>query len=195
MHSLANEHRAMLERDSGIKPEIIEARGYRTVTVKAELRKLGFSDMQCNVHGLLFPLHSVRGQIENYQFRADNPRIIKGKPVKYETIKGSGMMLDVHPSARVNLLNPNVPLFVTEGVKKADCLVSRNLCAIALIGVWNFRGTNEHGGKTALADWESIALNNRKVYIVFDSDVMEKKEVYQALVRLKSFLESRGANG
>ena len=84
-----------------------------------------------------------------------------------------------------------MPLFITEGIKKGDALVSRGLCAIALIGVWNWRGTNEHGGKTALPEWEYIALNDREVYIVFDSDVMLKQEVYAALVRLKAFLESR----
>jgi hypothetical protein len=88
-----------------------------------------------------------------------------------------------------------IPLFITEGIKKADALVSRELCAVALIGVWNWRGTNEHGGKMALPEWESVALNDRGVYIIFDSDVMEKREVYAALCRLKSFLESRGADG
>ena len=88
-----------------------------------------------------------------------------------------------------------MPLFITEGIKKGDALVSRGLCAIALIGVWNWRGTNEHGGKTAFPAWERVALNGRKVYIVFDSDVMEKVEVYAALSRLKGFLESRGADG
>src|SRR5215212_7544912 len=32
-----------------------------------------------------------------------------------------------------------------------------------------------------------------RFYIVFDSDVMEKSEVYAALLRLKAFLENRGA--
>jgi hypothetical protein len=45
----------------------------------------------------------------------------------------------------------------------------------------------------ALPDWESIALNNREVFIVFDSDVMQKRAVHAALARLKAFLESRGA--
>jgi hypothetical protein len=102
--------------------------------------------------------------------------------------------LDVHPFCRESLADPGVPLFVTEGVKKGDALVSRGLCAVALIGVWNWRGTNEHGGKTALAEWESVALNARKVYVVFDSDVMEKREVHAALSRFKAFLERRGAS-
>ena len=78
------------------------------------------------------------------------------------------------------------------GVKKGDALVSRGLCAVAVIGVWNWRGTNDKGGKTVLPDWEHIALNTRQIYIVFDSDVMLKPEVHAALVRLKAFLEARG---
>src|SRR5262249_32595782 len=50
------------------------------------------------------------------------------------------------------------------------------------------------GGKTALADWEAIALKGRRVIVAFDSDVMTKREVYTALVRLKGFLASRGAH-
>jgi Domain of unknown function (DUF3854) len=196
VNNLSDNHRKMLEQDSAINPEVIEARGCKTVTTKAELATLGFSKSQQNVPGLLLPLHGVNGGIVGYQLRPDQPRIgDKGKTVKYETPKGSRMVLDVHPFARAKLSDPKEPLFITEGIKKGDALVSHDLCAIALIGVWNFRGTNEHGGKTVLADWEYIALNGRKVYIVFDSDVMEKKEVYSALVRLKAFLESRGANG
>ncbi len=47
---------------------------------------------------------------------------------------------------------------------------------------------------TALADWEAIALNDRQVYIVFDSDVMMKPQVHAALARLKTFLEARKAH-
>jgi hypothetical protein len=83
---------------------------------------------------------------------------------------------------------------VTEGIRKADAAASIDLCCVALLGVWNFRGSNEFGGTTALADWESIALKDRVVYIVFDSDVMTKVSVHQALARLKAFLEGRHAH-
>ena len=63
---------------------------------------------------------------------------------------------------------------VTEGVRKVDAIVSKGMTAIALLGVWNWRGTNQQGGKTALADWEAVALNGRPVYLCFDSDVMTK---------------------
>ena len=181
----------MLLKESAITPEVVEARGCRTVETKAELERLGFGRAQRNVPGLLFPVHGPAEGVASYQFRPDEPRIKNGKPIKYETPAGSRMVLDVHPFAREKLGDPSVPLFVTEGIKKGDALVSQGLCAVALLGVWNFRGKNEHGGKTALSEWEYVALNDRQVYIVFDSDVMLKPEVYAALVRLKAFLESR----
>ncbi len=191
--TLAEQHKKMLLEESGISPEVVEARGYRTLKKKVELKTLGFADRQCNPPGLLIPIYSPTGEIVNYQFRPDQPRIDKnGKSVKYETPSGSRMVLDVHPFARERLGNPAVPLFITEGIKKGDALVSRGLCAVTLLGVWSWRGTNEHGGKTALYEWEYVALNNgRRVYIVFDSDVMLQPGVHEALRRVKALLESR----
>lgn len=185
------DHRGMLLLESGISQDVVKARGYKSVETKANLRRLGFSDVQCNVPGLLVPIHSPSGGVSSYQFRANQPRIKDGKPIKYETPRGSRMVLDVHPFAREKLGDPSVPLFITEGVKKGDALISRGLCAVALLGVWNWRGTNEHGGKTVLPEWEHAALNGRQVFIVFDSDVMLKPPVHAALARLKAFLEAK----
>jgi hypothetical protein len=190
--TLAEQHEKMLLEESGISPEVIEARGYSTVDTKSELKSLGFSERQCNKPGLLIPVYSPTGDIATYQFRPDEPRIDKkGRPVKYETPSGSRMVLDVHPFAREMLGNPSVPLFIAEGIKKGDSLVSRGQCTVALLGVWNWRGRNDDGGLTALAEWDYVALNDREVYIVFDSDVMLKPQVHKAMVRLKAFLESR----
>jgi hypothetical protein len=184
----------MLFEESGVGARVVVRRGYRTITTKAELERLGFGRSQRNVPALLIPVCGPTGEVVLYQSRPDSPRIDRrGRPVKYETPTGAGMALDVHPFCRESLADPGVPLVVTEGIKKGDALVSRGLSAVALIGVWNWRGTNEHGGKTALAEWEFVALNGRKVYIVFDSDVIEKREVHAALCRLKVFLEHRGA--
>lgn len=179
---------------SAILPDVAKARGYRSVTTKSELKRLGFSDSQSRVPALLLPVWGVSGEIVSYQIRPDEPRLRDGKPLKYETPSGSRMCLDVPPTVRQNLGDPCIPLFVTEGVRKADSAVSHGLCCIALLGVWNWRGTNELGGKTALPDWEKIALNGRRVYVAFDSDVMEKPQVAAALARLKGFLESRKAD-
>jgi hypothetical protein len=182
----------MLIDESGIAPEVIEARGYRTVEKKVGVKRLGFSEAQCNVPGLLIPVWSPSRGISLYQYRPDEPRIKDGKAVKYETPPNTRMMFDVHPFSRGMLGDPSVPLLITEGIKKGDALVSQGLCAVALLGVWNFRGKNEKGGLTALAEWESIALNGeRPVSIVYDSDVMRNPAVYKALVRLKALLEAR----
>jgi hypothetical protein len=188
---LSETHKRMLVDESGVNPDTIEARGYRTIERKAELKRLGFSDAQCNVPGLLLPIWSPSGEKVSHQFRPDEPRAKNGKPVKYETPPGSHMSLDVHPSVRKRLGDPSTPLWVTEGLKKGDALASRGLCAITLLGVWNWRGTNGKGGKVALPEWEYVALNDRRIYIVFDSDVMLKPGVHEAMRRLKAFLEGR----
>jgi hypothetical protein len=189
---LSEGHQAQLEASS-ISTEVIDARGYRTVDKMAELKRCGFSESQARAPALLVPIWGVNGQVALYQARPDIPRIINGKAIKYESPRGSRMVLDVHPFALGRLADPSVPLFVTEGVKKGDSLVSKGCCAVALLGVWNWRGSNKKGGKTALADWESIALNGRQIFVCFDSDVMLNPQVHQALARLKSFLESRGS--
>jgi len=191
-HRLLPQHVALIAA-SGINDEVAAARGYRSVTKKSELRALGFGPSQARVPGLLVPVHNVLGEVVLYQIRPDSPRMKDGNVIKYETPLGSRMVLDVPPGARARLGDPAAPLIVTEGVRKADSAVSRGLCCVALLGVWNWRGTNEDGGKVALADWESVALNGRQAYIVFDSDVALKPEVHGALSRLKAFLESRGA--
>ena len=183
----------MLLEESGIEPDIVETRGYRTVEKKVELERLDFGRTQRNVPALLIPVYSPRGEISTYQVRPDKPTIKDGKPVKYQTPVNSRMALDVHPSMCDELGKVSVPLFITEGIKKGDALTSRDLCTVTLLGVSSFRGKNEHGGKTVLAEWEYINLEGRQAYIVFDSDIMLKPAVYKAMVRIKNFLEFRKA--
>lgn len=190
---LLPQHQQLLAA-SGIKPEVATARGYRSVTKKKDLQVLGFNSGQQSIPALLIPIHSTTGQ-KTYQTRPDSPRTDKqGKTVKYETPAGGQLMLDVNPFIpKESLRAPSVPLFITEGSRKADSAISQGLCCISLLGVNAFRGTNEFGGKTAFPEWETVALNGRLVYLAFDSDVMEKRSVYGALRRLADFLSSRGA--
>jgi hypothetical protein len=194
-------HREFLHA-RGVADEVAAKRGYFSALRKFELERLGFGRAQQLVTTLVIPVWSVHGQVESYQLRPDKPRLNdRGKPRKYEMKAGSRMLLDAHPhltcprnaSNTAIIADPSIPLLITEGIPKADAAVSIGLCCIALLGVWNWRGSNEKGGKTALPDWELVAANGRAVYIAFDSDVMEKREVCSALVRLKMFLESRQA--
>ena len=202
---LTQQHYEMLKA-SAISDEVIKERGYKTITKAADLRPLGFSTSQECVPGLLLPLHSTDGQTPLYVYRPDNPRVMedkkcrnpdgtyKQKVIKYEMPKGEKMRLDVPPRCRANIGDPSIPLWITEGQKKADALASAGLCSIALLGVWNFIGTNDRGGKVFLSDFLDIAFNNgRPVRIVFDSDVMTKPEVRQALEVLTQRLQRKGA--
>jgi len=60
--------------------------------------------------------------------------------------------------------------------------------------VWNWRGTNTLGGKTALPAWHDVALNGRRVVLAFDSDVTAKRGVRAALRELAAYLASKGAD-
>lgn len=192
--ALLPHHLSMLRDESGLPESVIEERGYYSASAYGEVRRLGFSDRQCITPALIVPLWNVDGEPAGYQIRPDQPRQgSNGKAVKYETPKGSRVVLDVPPRCRSLLRDPGIPLYVTEGSKKADGLAGQDACAVSLSGVWNWRGTNELGGKMALADWELIPLNERLVRIAFDSDVSRKQHVAHAMVRLKSFLEHRGA--
>lgn len=202
---LSPEHLAMLREGSGISDSVIAARGYRTITDGLELRSMGFTGAQCLTPGLLLPVWSPDGSNGLQVYRPDNPRVkenrrkrnpdgsFKTDVIKYELPAGAGIRLDCPPACRPSLANPSIRLWITEGQKKADALASRGLCSIALLGVWNFKGKNVFGATAFLADWDYIALDERKVCIVFDSDVMLKLEVRKALDRLTEHLKRKGA--
>ena len=185
-------HRHELEQGSAIHPDIIAERTY--FSVRAERLGNVFAESQRR-DGLLMPIWDVRGEIASFQLKPDAPRVINGKPIKYETAAKAPQCIDVPPRARACLPDPAVPLWITEGVKKVDSAISHGIaCVIGLMGVYGWRGRNAAGGKAALSDWESIALNGREVIIAFDSDCMTKPSVRDALERLASFLARRGAD-
>ena len=195
--SLSPDH-ARLLLASAVAPHVAAARPYSTAMRAVVLERLGFAKSQRNAPAMMIPVWNVHGDRATYQARPDTPRVRDGKPLKYETVAGDRMTLDVPRAIRGLLGNPAIPLFITEGARKADAGVSAGLCCVALLGVWNWRGTNSWGGKTALPDWELIACKGvgdvgREIYIVFDSDAMTKQSVFLALTRLKPFLASRGA--
>jgi predicted transcriptional regulator len=191
---LLPQHQAMLE-ESRITPEHARARGYVTVDTKIRLEGLGVTKAGRNIPGLLVPMRDKRGEVWGYQYRPDTPRINgTGKPAKYETPTGQRNGIDVPPGVGPALDDPSVPLWITEGCKKADAAVCAGLACIALAGVWSWRGTNVNGGKVAVPDWHDIALNGRPVVLAFDSDVVRKREVRTAHMQLARYLQSKGAN-
>jgi hypothetical protein len=184
---LSPEHRRMLFEESSLDPEIAAERGYRTIRSRSELSE--YPDWQRRL-GLYVPMRSPDGHSTSSQIRPNKPR---RKGPKYETPAASKMIADVHPRNLEAVGDAGRDLWMTEGVKKGDALASRGLCAISLAGVWNFAvaGTK---GRELLSCFDSVALEGRRVFVVFDSDVMTKPEVQEALARLVAALEGRGAD-
>lgn len=191
-------HMRMLRDDSGIADEVIAERGYRTVDGAqgyTELKALGFSKAQAMTPGLLLPLWTTDSQQLPMVYRPDTPRLSRdGKPIKYEIPKGGGVRLDCPPRCQPRLADPSVPLWLTEGQKKADSLASRGAAVLCLLGVWSFIGKNTFGGNTLLTDFDHVAWNGRDVRLVFDSDVTSKPSVRQALDRLGAHLTNKHAS-
>lgn len=185
--TLTEAHRRMLFEESGIDPSVAAERGYYTARGRSEVPE-AFKDYQRR-RGLVVPMFSPDGETVGYQLRPDQPRKDKkGKPLKYETPGSSEVILDVHPRMLEEVRSGTEDLWITEGIKKADALTSRELPTIGLIGVWNWQRDGE-----LLPCWEHVRLQGRRVYVVFDSDVMVKDGVQLALERLVGALEDLGA--
>ena len=192
--AMIDQHHLDMLAASGITPEYATARGYETISEKRRLADLKITAAGRNIPGLLVPMLRVDGSTWGYQYRPDVPRLRDGKTVKYETPTGQSNGLDIPPGVADKLGDPAVPLWVTEGVKKADCGALHGLCIVALSGVWNWLHTSSAGGKMALPEWHDCALNNnRRVIIAFDGDLARKEPVQKAARGLAGYLATKGA--
>lgn len=198
--SAAHEFELMVE--SGITPKIAEARGYRTLTGTGAdrdfLESLGYKPA---IHArdetypaLLIPMRGMDGEIRNHQIKPATPRTKLKEdgsrvPIKYETPPGTSNVVDV-PAATAELLRaePERSLWITEGMKKTDCLVSQGMAAVGLLGVFSWR--HKHG---VLGDWEEIPIKGRPAVVCFDSDASGNRNVQLAMSRLGAWLKTRGA--
>ena len=187
---LSDRHRHMLEVESAITLEVIQARAYRTIEDPKELLSLGFQPYQAITPGLLVPLYDMWGNVASYQYRPDDPRENgEGKLVKYETREGHRQVVDANPVLGERLRDPSEPLIVTEGARTADAAISKGYVVVTLSGVscWRKAGVQ-------LPEWEDIKLYGRKVYVAFDSDVQSNPRVLKALKGICEFLYESGAN-
>lgn len=199
---LSLEHSEELHVASAINPEVVTARGYRTLTGSGadrdELAELGFLPY---VHarddaypGLLIPMHGASGEVRGHQFKPAVPRTRTRHdkapaPIKYETPKGHPIVVDVPEYTRSVLADLGIALWITEGMKKTDALVSQGAAALGLTGVFNWR--NSYG---TLGDWEDIPLKGRPVVICFDADANGNRSVQLAMSRLGAWVRSKGAS-
>lgn len=128
------------------------------------------------------------------QFKPDKPKPDKktGKTRKYLSRKGEAQhplfleMPDENYWQKV-LANPSIPIFITEGAKKAGALLSRGYAAFSIPGV----DTHSKDGRLKPI-LEKFCCVGRKVHLVFDADLVTKKGVGDALDRLGRYIASQG---
>ncbi len=82
--------------------------------------------------------------------------------------------------------DPKTPILITEGEKKAACACNKGIATIALGGVYGFKSGKRF--QDFIPELQEIEWKGRAVEICFDSDVMLKAEVHQALSTLATTL-------
>ncbi|NLW80100.1 MAG: DUF3854 domain-containing protein, partial [Desulfovibrionales bacterium] len=178
---LLDHHREHL-RTSGLSGVTIDEAEFRSVNAH-EAQQFGFPPWP----GLLIPYPQCEGY---YRLRPDSPRPDEhGRTAKYLSRKGSTNRLYVPSSAKAMLRDSSRPLIITEGEKKALKGCQEGFCTVGLSGVWNWKSTD----KELIDDLEAIRWKKRRVYVAFDSDIVEKSEAQAALRAFVEVLEKRGA--
>jgi hypothetical protein len=173
--------------ESSIAPDVALERGYYLEKTKAGLQRIGFKRGQDRAPGVVIPRFAPNGQEIDPHLKPDNPYIERDgklKERKYQTQTGVPVRLSVHPRTVKVLRDLRYPIWITEGDKKGDALVSRGAAAVVLqgTGCWN-----------TPQDWEEIKLYGREVIVAYDADLMTNERVGRDQERLTAFLASRGA--
>jgi Domain of unknown function (DUF3854) len=182
-HTLSESHRVMLFDDSGIYPPVEAERGTFTASRGKDVpQDHGWLPRK---PGIVFPIHTLDGGMFN-RLRPDNP----GCFPKYMQPKGHPNRLDIHPRQHERIKQPGGMRYVTEGERKVDAGVSRDVLMVGQLGVFN--GQRDKG--TALIDdWYELPLDGEEYSICYDSDIETNENVQLAADRLARLLEAEGA--
>ena len=98
------------------------------------------------------------------------------------------------------LKTPEIPLIITEGAKKAGCLLTAGYVAIALPGIYNgYRQDKDQFNKAVglpklIPQLEAFAVEGREIVFCFDRDPKPKtqKNVRTAIVKTGKLFERKG---
>jgi hypothetical protein len=175
---------------SGLSPETIQQARIYSVRPADISRKLQGKFQK--VESLLaFPYHG-NNAFERYKLFPSQGDVRYFQPV------GTPARLYVPPQTAEKLKDKSIPLYITEGEKKALKAAQEGLSCIGLGGLWNWSNGGE--AKDLIPDVHQIELGGRKVYIVPDNDWLkpgrrgEPKNLKQAVQLLGDRLIDRGAH-
>lgn len=182
---VVDDHLAEL-RKSGLSDETIAAMGARSLTMAELQTVLGYSP-----NGTRSALALPYPGLNFARYKLFPPaRGTDGHSIRYLQAKDSGVHLYVLPAARCVLPDSSVPIYYTEGEKKAAKAAQDGFPCIGLGGLWNWLET---GTVSGIAELDAIAHVNREEIIVPDSDVWTRPDLLRAVYALGKELEARGA--
>ena len=191
---ITNEFPEDVENDllkSGILTEDAHKLGWYSISqpTKDKLKELlGFapkdvSSINCI---LTFPYYNRDKELIYNRVRLYPPM----EDIKYLSPKGKSPHLYIYPEDWEKLESPKTKIIVVEGEKK--CLKLKlelsqpyefNYIVIGISGVtcWN------------CPEWENIDLIGRDIYLAFDADSEDNKDVRREEIKLYTFLKNKGA--
>ncbi len=190
MRNLRDHHLADL-RSSGLGDEIIELAELHSVMRVDATELLGFDP---GSDGLAFPYPGTNGTQRAFvRFKPDNPFSgPTGRAAKYLTAKNGRNHLYVPPIYTGGIFKDTaIPVVITEGEKKAlkGAQDLDGFLVLGLAGVWCWKSKDV----PLIDDLKRIPWRERQVYVVYDSDVVAKREVQAAENALASVLDKGGA--
>jgi len=174
-------------RKSGLSDETIQVAGIKSLRPADIDRTIGYPTCAKSAYEIPYP-GTDYSRFKMFYDEADkiNPATGEERP-KYLAKRDSGCRLYL-PSKVVPVLGDlSVPIYLTEGEKKALKATQDGLYCIGMAGLWNWKvkDTDE-----LISDFDLIALEGRTVYIVPDNDFLlpdrkgERKNLKQAVHKL-----------
>lgn len=182
--------------ESGLDAKDAAKLKMKLVTDK-EARRL--TNRQFNETSMLIPYFDVKGKV-NKEFwrlrRLETPKGFKKKHLKYTQTPDTPPIIYFPPLLSIAwseiVKDTSIPIFITEGELKAasGCKLLREP-VLGLGGVWSWKSKKTQ--QPIIKDVLHIEWVSRTVYIVFDSDTVEKPDVGKALAALTTMLAKLGA--
>lgn len=199
--TIASEHIDEFVKGSAISMDVLRRAGIRSeYHPKAASKLLGrpWKEWESRMPAWIVPYR--------IPFQRD-PVLYRGKPIrpferrrpdgsvetqKYVQPASSGTHLYFGPSALdpAVLSDVSIPLWIVEGEKKCLSGESHGLCCVAVPGVsqWRVRGTKKLHPYLLL-----FVLAGREVFLCFDADALDNKDVRREELALARALEAAGA--
>jgi hypothetical protein len=93
---------------------------------------------------------------------------------------------------RKTFTDPRIPLFIVEGEKKCAKAFQHGLNSVGVGGCWNWCNGDGDTGEL-IGDFNHIALVERAVELIFDSNIWVREDLGRAVYALGRSLENKGA--